>query len=89
MFLVESDGKKVIGKREIFVKKNNIKMPNLINRRKKKNKILDIVINEKSDSDSSTYGFSSKLNNKYNVIPDESNDVSRKVAAEECLRLVS
>ena len=47
-------------------------MPNLINRRKKKNKVLEIVVNDKSDSDSSCgYDFSSKLNCKYNVFPED------------------
>lgn len=46
-------------------------MPNLINRRKKKNKVLEIVVNESTDSDSSEYDFSSKLNCRYNVFPDE------------------
>jgi hypothetical protein len=46
-------------------------MPNLINRRKKKNKVPETVTNEKSDSDSSDYDFSSKLNSKYNVLPEE------------------
>lgn len=45
-------------------------MPNLINRRKKKNKVLDVA-SDKSDSDSSEYDFSSKLNSKYNVMPEE------------------
>lgn len=46
-------------------------MPNLINRRKKKNKVLEIVSNDNTDSDSSEYDFSSKLNCKYNVFPEE------------------
>lgn len=46
-------------------------MPNLINRRKKKSKVLEIVVNDNSDSDSSEYDFSSKLNCKYNVFPEE------------------
>lgn len=49
-------------------------MPNLMNRRKKKNKVVDIVVNENSDSDSScSYDFSSKLNCKYNVLPADLN----------------
>jgi hypothetical protein len=54
-------------------------MPNLINRRKKKNKVPETVINDKSDSDSSDYDFSSKLNSKYNVLPEEF-DKSKKTA---------
>jgi hypothetical protein len=47
-------------------------MPNLINRRKKKSKVPDVVVNDESDSDSScSYDFSSKLNCKYNVLPEE------------------
>lgn len=47
-------------------------MPNIINRRRKKNKILEIAVNEKTDSDSScSYDFSSSLNRKYNVLPDD------------------
>lgn len=47
-------------------------MPNLMNRRKKKNKVLDIVVQDKSDSESScSYDFSSKLNCKYNVFPED------------------
>lgn len=65
-------------------------MPNLINKRKKKNKILDVV-HDKSDSDSSEYDFSSKLNSKYNVLPVEL-DKSRKGTVkkeipEDCISL--
>lgn len=57
-------------------------MPNLINRRKKKNKVPETVINDKSDSDSSDYDFSSKLNSKYNVLPEEF-DKSKKAAGSK------
>ena len=57
-------------------------MPNLINRRKKKNKVPDTVINDKNDSDSSDYDFSSKLNSKYNVMPEEFGK-SRKAAGSK------
>lgn len=59
-------------------------MPNLMNRRKKKSsKVVDIVVNANSDSDSSCsgYDFSSKLNCKYNVLPSDVVDRSKvKVA---------
>lgn len=59
-------------------------MPNLINRRKKKNKVPEVV-NEQSDSDSScSYEFSSKLNSKHHVIPDESRSIISKDDKEEC-----
>lgn len=59
-------------------------MPNLINRRKKKNKVLEIVVNDNScDSDSSEYDFSSKLNCKYNVFPEELSKQSRAVAKDD------
>lgn len=57
-------------------------MPNLINRRKKKNKVPEAVINDPSDSDSSEYDFSSKLNTKYNVLPEEL-DKSKKTVVKE------
>lgn len=44
-------------------------MPNLTNRRKKKNK--HILVNNISDSDSSGYEFSSKLNSKHSGCYDE------------------
>jgi hypothetical protein len=44
-------------------------MPNIINRRKKKNKVPETVVNDESDS--SEYDFSSKLNSKYNVMPED------------------
>lgn len=63
-------------------------MPNLMNRRKKKNKVLDIVVQDKSDSDSScSYDFSSKLNCKYNVFPEElvkNKNVLPKDDKEDC-----
>jgi hypothetical protein len=46
-------------------------MPNIINRRKKKNKVPETVVIDESDSDSSEYDFSSKLNSKYNVMPED------------------
>jgi hypothetical protein len=62
------------------------KMPNLINRRKKKSKVLEskVVVNEKSDSDSScSYDFSSKLNCKYNVFPEELERSKKKVLEDD------
>lgn len=44
-------------------------MPNIINRRKKKNK--HIVVDSPDSSDSSGYEFSSKLNNKHSGCHDE------------------
>lgn len=69
-------------------------MPNIINRRKKKNKVLETVVNDKSDSDSSEYDFSSKLNSKYNVMPedidkgrkDRKTDVKKEVP-EDCISI--
>lgn len=58
-------------------------MPNLINRRKKKNKVPEPVINDKSDSDSSDYDFSSKLNSKYNVLPEELGKSKKAVVNKE------
>lgn len=59
-------------------------MPNLINRRKKKNKIPEVVVNDKSDSDSScSYDFSSKLNCKYNVLPEDLKGKSKKSKDEK------
>ena len=47
-------------------------MPNIMNRRKKKNKVSEIIVNDKSDSESScSYDFSSSLNRKYNVLPED------------------
>lgn len=62
-------------------------MPNLINRRKKKNKVLDSVVDDKSDSDSAcSYEFSSKLNTKYNLVPDESKKQIRNNDKEVSIR---
>lgn len=59
-------------------------MPNLINRRKKKSKVLDVVVHEKSDSDSSSsYDFSSKLNCKYNVLPEDLDKSKRTVFKDD------
>lgn len=59
-------------------------MPNLINRRKKKNKVPEVVVNDKSDSDSScSYDFSSKLNCKYNVLPEDLKGKSKKAKDEK------
>lgn len=57
-------------------------MPNLMNRRKKKNKVLETVMHDQSDSDSSEYDFSSKLNSKYNVLPEEL-DKSQKASVSK------
>lgn len=52
-------------------------MSNLIlNRRKKKNKVPEIDTRVKHDDDSSSsYEFSSKLNSKYNRMPEEQKEV--------------
>lgn len=49
------------------------KMPNIMNRRKKKNKVLEIVSNDKCDSSdsSSSYDFSSSLNRNYSLSADD------------------
>lgn len=46
-------------------------MPNLVNRRRKKSKIIEPQTTLKSDSTESDYEFSSKLNYKYNVLPEK------------------
>lgn len=46
-------------------------MPNLVNRRRKKSKIIEAQMTLKSDSTDSDYEFSSKLNYKYNVLPEK------------------
>jgi hypothetical protein len=46
-------------------------MPNLVNRRRKKSKIIETQATIKSDSTDSDYEFSSKLNIKYNVLPEK------------------
>lgn len=53
-----------------LLNRKSLSMPNLIIRRKKKNKVPDVVDN-KSDTDSSGYEFSSKLNSKYNSVPKD------------------
>lgn len=61
-------------------------MPNLMNRRKKKNKIpAEVIADDESDSDSSSsYDFSSSLNRKYNqnVLPGDI-ERSQKVTLED------
>ena len=46
-------------------------MPNLVNRRRKKSKTTEPQTILKSDSTESDYEFSSKLNYKYNVLPEK------------------
>lgn len=46
-------------------------MPNLVNRRRKKSKVVEPQTTIKSDSTESDYEFSSKLNYKYNVLPEK------------------
>lgn len=60
------------------------KMSNLIlNRRKKKNKVPEIDVKPKNESDSSSsYEFSAKLNSKYNRMPEE---MKEPKSDKECL----
>jgi hypothetical protein len=49
-------------------------MPNLVNRRRKKSKTNESIVhvsNTQNDSTDSDYEFSSKLNYKYNVLPEK------------------
>ena len=64
-------------------------MPNLVNRRRKKNKVIESSTNAiKSDSTDSDYEFSSKLNynhNYNNVMLSERSKSSHSNAAETIL----
>ncbi|CAH1712871.1 unnamed protein product [Chironomus riparius] len=71
-------------------------MPNLVNRRRKKSKIIvEPQATIKSDSTESDYEFSSKLNYKYNVLPEKttkshrqhSNTNTNDTEKQEALRL--
>ena len=54
-------------------------MPNLVNRRRKKSKIIvEPQATVKSDSTESDYEFSSKLNYKYNVLPEKTTKSHRQ-----------
>lgn len=54
-------------------------MPNLVNRRRKKSKIIvEPQATLKSDSTESDYEFSSKLNYEYNVLPEKTTIKSQR-----------
>lgn len=60
-------------------------MPNILNRKKKKNKVQEVVVDDKSDSSDSScsYDFSSKLNCKYNVFPEEMKRIVKNVKTDK------
>lgn len=58
-------------------------MPNLVNRRRKKSKIVEPQMTLRSDSTESDYEFSSKLNYKYNVLPEKTKSSHRHKSEAE------
>lgn len=58
-------------------------MPNLVNRRRKKSKAIEAPPTLRSDSTDSDYEFSSKLNFKYNVLPEKIKSLQRDEKQED------